>query len=624
MPPAYQGGPRQVAGAAGTPGGGGPRHASQTGQALDAALYALREHIGSFRFALEAPGVEEARRAQKEILDQLDEHVLPRLERQDAPLLVVAAGSTGAGKSTLVNSLVRERVSQTGVRRPTTSSPVLVCHPADAAWFDERYVLPGLPRVPEPRTAGDLVVVRSAAVPRGVALLDSPDIDSVFKQHHELAGQLLGAADLCLFVTSAARYADAQVWRLLRRARVHGATLGVVLSRVPRKYDMEIVEDFARMLDEAALGEVERFMIYEDEVTDGVLPRRAVADVHDWLAAVAAEEDHRVEVVVSTLIGMLNSFRTRVPELAKQVEVQLELRARLRGEVEATYATALTDIDETARSGALMKGELLARWQDFAVTGDLTRALNARRGRTPRRAGRRPKSSARVGALKVALRHSLEALIVAGASRAAAEAVQRWRADPAGDALLAGRAEELMHCSPELSRRANRTISGWQDYVHELVRTEGVTKRSVAKLVSLDEDALALVLMVGLLCPGDLTPEIEPEGGLTVFNGALGQRAHGPAAGASGAPGGGDEAADPTDPADNIKTLPRRLLRALFGAEPLRAMASKAAADLRGRIGVLFDEEAVRFGQTIDAAGVPDETTAIELYQATYQLEVAR
>jgi hypothetical protein len=616
MPPAFEGGSRQAG-----HGQGGARHASQSGQQLDSALYALREHVGSFRFALEAPGVDEARAAQKEIIDQLDEHVLPRLERQDAPLLVVAAGSTGAGKSTLVNSLVRERVSQTGVRRPTTSSPVLVCHPVDAAWFDERYVLPGLPRVPEPRGAGDLVVVRSAAVPRGVALLDSPDIDSVFKEHHELAGQLLGAADLCLFVTSATRYADAQVWRLLRRAREHGATLGVVLTRVPWRYDAEIVEDFARMLDEAALGEVQRFMIYEDEVEDGVLPRRAVADVHNWLSAVAAEEDHRVEVVVATLVGMLNSFRTRVPELAKQVEGQLELRARLRGEVEATYATALTEIDETASGGALMKGELLARWQDFAATGDLTKALNARRGRTPRRAGRRPKSSARVGALKVALRHSLEALIVAAANRAAAEAVRRWRADPAGDALLTDRADQLTHCSPELARRANRTISGWQDYVHELVRTEGVTKRSVAKLVSLDEEALALVLMVGLLCPGELTPELEGDDVRDNLFGTGSAGGSGNGSAADNGTAGGDE---PAAAGDGIKTLPRRLLRALFGAEPLRGMASKAHADLRSRIGTLFDEEAVRFGETIDAAGVPDESTAIELYQATHQLEVAR
>ena len=49
----------------------------------------------------------------------------------DAPLLMVVGGSTGAGKSTLVNSLVGADVSPAGVLRPTTRAPVLVCHPAD-------------------------------------------------------------------------------------------------------------------------------------------------------------------------------------------------------------------------------------------------------------------------------------------------------------------------------------------------------------------------------------------------------------------------------------------------------------------------------------------------------------
>jgi hypothetical protein len=53
-------------------------------------------------------------------------------------------------------------------------------------------------------------------------------------------------------------------------------------------------------------------------------------------------------------------------------------------------------------------------------------------------------------------------------------------------------------------------------------------------------------------------------------------------------------------------------------------MGAKARADLRNRIGMLFDEESIRYGQAIDAAGIPDETVPVQLYQATYNLEVAR
>ena len=61
-------------------------------------------------------------------------------------MLTVVGGSTGAGKSTLVNSLVRHRVTEPGVIRPTTRAPVLVHHPDDAHWFTDDRILPGLAR----------------------------------------------------------------------------------------------------------------------------------------------------------------------------------------------------------------------------------------------------------------------------------------------------------------------------------------------------------------------------------------------------------------------------------------------------------------------------------------------
>ena len=70
---------------------------------------------------LPLPGAEEQRKVADEIIRQLDDYVMPRLETIDAPLLAVVGGSTGAGKSTLVNSLVGREVSAPGVIRPTTS-----------------------------------------------------------------------------------------------------------------------------------------------------------------------------------------------------------------------------------------------------------------------------------------------------------------------------------------------------------------------------------------------------------------------------------------------------------------------------------------------------------------------
>ena len=184
---------------------------------LEAALLGLRHPIVTVPLLLEAPGVAEARAERRKLLSQIDDYLLPRLRQSGAPILVALVGSTGAGKSTLMNSLVGRQVSQTGIRRPTTNSPVLACHPSDAHWFAENVFLPTLPRVRQqglamPGRDGLLVLAASEGMPEGVALLDTPDIDSVVKAHRDFAHQFLDASDLWLFMTSARRYADAAVW----------------------------------------------------------------------------------------------------------------------------------------------------------------------------------------------------------------------------------------------------------------------------------------------------------------------------------------------------------------------------------------------------------------------------
>ena len=55
--------------------------------------------------AAHARGGREGERVRSELAGQIGDYLLPRLRQMDAPLLMVVGGSTGAGKSTLVNSL---------------------------------------------------------------------------------------------------------------------------------------------------------------------------------------------------------------------------------------------------------------------------------------------------------------------------------------------------------------------------------------------------------------------------------------------------------------------------------------------------------------------------------------
>ena len=335
---------------------------------IEEALLTLRERIAAAPLLLDAPGVAQARAERKKLLSQIDDYLLPRLHRPAGPILVALVGSTGAGKSTLVNSVVGERVSATGIRRPTTNSPVLACHPGDAEWFAENRFLPTLPRVRQkglarPGRDGLLVIAASARMPKGLALLDTPDIDSVVRAHYEFAHQFLDASDLWLFVTTAARYADAPVWDLLQHARERGAALGIVLSRVPEAGHNELVGHFCAMLDANGVNQADRFVIPETVVTDGMLPAQVFLPVRSWLEEAAVSEDRRVAVLTQTMSGVLDTFRARVPELAAQVEAQVALRAELAGLVRDAYDTSLADLDEATRDGSLLRGEVLARWQ---------------------------------------------------------------------------------------------------------------------------------------------------------------------------------------------------------------------------------------------------------------------
>ena len=304
-------------------------------------------------------------------------------------------GSTGAGKSTLVNSIVGTPVSQTGVRRPTTNSPVLACHPDDIHWFAENMFLPTLPRVRQeglarPGRDGLLVLAASEGMTKGIALLDTPDIDSVVRAHYDFAYQFLDASDLWLFMTSASRYADAPVWELLQHARERGAALGVVLSRVPPSHRTELVAHFGAMLDANGIQAENRFVIPETGLVDGYLPDDIFQPVRDWLEDTAKRSDRRVAVLSQTMSGMLDTFKTRVPRLAAHVDAQVVLRTRLRREA----GERLLD-----RAGGVRRGDPRRPPAGGRGAGPLAGVRRQRRPRQPRYAagGPSPRSGAAPG-----------------------------------------------------------------------------------------------------------------------------------------------------------------------------------------------------------------------------------
>jgi hypothetical protein len=324
---------------------------------LPDALGRLRDDLRAVRLDLAVPGAEEARRTRDDLVAQVDDYLLPRLGQMDAPALIVVGGSTGAGKSTLLNSLVGSVVSPAGVLRPTTRAPVLAFHPADLGWFEGARVLPGLPRASggEARP-GTLQLAPTESLPQGLALLDSPDIDSILAENRALAGQLLAAADGWLFVTTAARYADAVPWEYLRAARDRGTALSLVLNRVPEDADREVPAHLRQMLEDEGLSEADVLVVPETPLEDGLLPAPALAPVSAWLDDLAADAQARAALVRRTLRGALASLPARAAVVEGAAVEQLSTAAELRAEADAAYSAAGREVEVALRSGSLLRG----------------------------------------------------------------------------------------------------------------------------------------------------------------------------------------------------------------------------------------------------------------------------
>ncbi|MGV9554806.1 dynamin family protein [Streptomyces sp. NPDC003401] len=448
------------------------------------ALSALRERVAAARFPLPLAGAPRARANRDELLAQLDDYLVPRLRQPEAPLLAVVGGSTGAGKSTLVNSLVGRRVSEAGVLRPTTRTPVLVCHPEDHHWFSGMRVLPDLTRVwvPHQEPSEDLLlpgedgrrllrIETAETLPPGLALLDAPDVDSLVADNRVLAAELICAADIWVMVTTAARYADAVPWYLLRTAKEYDATLVSVLDRVPHQVVSEVSRQYGALLTKAGLGHVPRFTVPELPESawgGGLLPATAVAPLRAWLIHHAQDRAARHDVMARTAYGVLDSLNSRMPELAGAAAAQYAAALRLTSAVDGAYDSEYARVRGRLQSGAVLAGDALKRWRAFPL--DCT-----------------------AGELLDALVESLAALLLCAVTAADERVDEAWRREPAADA------PELLDDDDALETAEHRigmAVRRWRRELEEYAEDE---VRHLERGAALDPELVAALVATALL-----------------------------------------------------------------------------------------------------------------------------
>lgn len=520
-------------------------------------LHVLRGALEGAALDLPTPGAPVGEHERARAVRRLGDHVIPRLADAEAPLLAVVGGSTGAGKSTVLNSLVGTRVSASSAIRPTTRRPLLVHRPEDSGWFQPQRILPGLPRervgagagpsAPAVGGAPTLEVRGLDSLPAGMALLDAPDLDSVVEDNRSLARQLLDAADLWVFVTTAARYADAVPWEVLGQAATRDIAVAVVLNRVPPGTMEEVSEDLHRLMARHGIPDAPLVGIDEQPLRDGLLPATAVEPLRRWLEDLGSDARTRSEVARRTLAGSVRQVLEGVHVVEAALEEHDSTLAAAARSLDSAEEAGLGRLEVSTGDGTLLRGEVLARWQEVIGAADFTRRLGQGVSRVRDRltAALRGRP-APVAPVEDALEAGLASLLREEFSRVREDAEAAWLADPATAALV----RAATPADPgALDARALELTRSWQADLLVLVRTQGGSRRTTARVMAVGTNLVGVSLMVVIFAS---------TGGLT-----------GAEVGVAGA----------------TAALAQKLLEVVFGDQAVRTLAAHAHGMLLERAG---------------------------------------
>jgi energy-coupling factor transporter ATP-binding protein EcfA2 len=333
-------------------------------------LERIAARLGSLSLDLAGDEVESLRIEMRRLAG---EYLAPRLTAPRGPLVVAVVGPGGSGKSTLVNSLAGRAVSPAGALRPTTGAPVV--------WTGD--VVPGTLDGVLARHDGRVVDV-GPPPPNGLVIVDTPPPGD------PAARDVLAAADACVFVATALRYADAVGWDLIASAARRRMPMVFALNRLGGAPEAQqaVIMDFAgrladnglvaRSAGESVVG------IAEGPVGDDGLPAEWITGLRKELESMGEPEQGAATIRAMTGSGMvrlehgLDAIRTALIDAAV-------VRNELLDPARSVYAAESDDLAAAVASGAL--GDVIGSRD--ALAADLAALVTHRTGRAARAAASR-------------------------------------------------------------------------------------------------------------------------------------------------------------------------------------------------------------------------------------------
>jgi energy-coupling factor transporter ATP-binding protein EcfA2 len=543
----------------------------------EAAVGQLRDLVGRLealadRRLASPPASASANARATQFTDHLRGHVRVRANSLDAPLIVLVLGPTGAGKSTLFNTLAGRAASATGVLRPTTRLAVVLMHPGDrAALLDGALARVGADR---------LQLVEDDAIAPGVALVDAPDIDSIEHTNRELADHLVESADLCLFVTTAIRYADRVPWTVLGRARERGLPLIGLVNRMPTDEadrrailtDIERLFVDAGLIDTMASGRDARIELVgvnegDIELATESLRHAAIAPIAERIEQLRRDREARVELAARALAGSLAGLGQLLDTIADDCEHEaIDVDALLRT-ANHQYERELISLRDELGRGTFLREEALRHWQRFVGADQITRFFSQGIGRVrgALAAILRP-AHAPVAEIRAATTEDLLAVARLHAAEAARRTSTGWVEDHAVATAIADD-PGLWSTSIDFDDRLRARLDTWMDGIAADIEATGRPKHLLAKGASIGVNVIGTGVVLG-----------------TFFHtGGLTGAEVGVAAGTA--------------------FLNQKLLSAIFGEAAMAELIAHARNRLDEALAATFAEELARFERLVLGSG---------------------
>lgn len=314
----------------------------------------------------------------------LSHKLVPHLAGEGC-LIVAVTGGTNTGKSTVFNMLLGHTVSPVVATAAATARPLIAANAIRAEQCLKGKLVPEFEAFPledsdavvnreSPKNA--LYVTKHETLPDTLVFLDTPDVDSIEREHWGVADAIRATGDVLIAVLTGEKYKDDRVVAFFRQALASGRVVVPVMNKAnpDREYDVarNQLAEFVRLIG----SDAPCFVVPHDFALDLKQPIRSIAGdttLREYIVSLNVKE-----IKERVYRGTVAHVAQRAAEFLEGAsDVALGLRSAAREfEARAEHASKQYDPTPGAAVGGLFHEFVQSkRGFPFKVMGNVSRTF---------------------------------------------------------------------------------------------------------------------------------------------------------------------------------------------------------------------------------------------------------